>query len=132
MKVTDRKDDNVMTALRLIRTTAEKDRTKMIVLPEMFTTPHGRRDLFEYNAEIIPTGDTCMKLMNIAKELKIWVVAGLPERDERDKNIFYNTIVVFKDTGDFVVKHRQIHLVDMDLMDIKMTERDFGENLLPR
>jgi len=66
-----------------------------------------------------------MLLSNIARELKIYIVAGIPERDERDKNILYNTVVVFKNTGDFMVKHRQIHLVDMDLMDIKMKEADY-------
>ncbi len=127
MNVVDRKDENLTTAMRLMRMTVEKDKTRMVVLPEMFTTPHGRRDLFEMNAELIPTGETCMMLSNIARELKIYVVAGLPERDERDKNIFYNTVVVFNKTGDFMVKHRQVHLVDMDIMDIKLKERDFGK-----
>lgn len=125
MNVTDRKDDNLTTAKRLIRMTVEKDKTKMVVLPEMFTTPHGRRDLFEKNAELIPTGETSTMLSNMARELKIYIVAGLPERDERDKNILYNTIVVFKNTGDFLVKYRQIHLVDMDISDIKIKESDF-------
>lgn len=125
MNVTDRKHDNVTSAMRLIRMTVEKDRTRMVVLPEMFTTPHGRRDLFEQNAELIPTGETSMMLSNLARELKIFIVAGLPERDERDKTIFYNTIVVFKNTGDFMVKHRQLHLVDLDIMDIKMKDSDF-------
>lgn len=130
MNVTDRKKDNVTNAMRLIRMTVEKDRTKMVVLPEMFTTPHGRRDLFEQNAELISNGETCMMLSNIARELKIYVVAGLPERDERDKNVMYNTIVVFKNTGDFMVKHRQIHLVDMDMMDVKMSESDFRKEFI--
>lgn len=129
MNVTDRKEDNIATAMRYIRMTMETDKPRMIVLPEMFTTPHGRRDLFERNAEVIPTGETCMMLSNIARELKVYVVAGLPERDERDKNVMYNTTVVFKNTGDFMVKHRQVHLVDMDMMDmdIKLKETDFGE-----
>lgn len=126
MNVSDKKEENVANAMRNIRMTVEKDKPKMVVLPEMFTTPHGRRDLFERNAEIIPTGETSMMLSNLARELKIYVVAGLPERDERDKNIMYNTTVVFKNTGDFMVKHRQVHLVDMDLMDIKLKESDFG------
>lgn len=126
MNVTDKKDENITTAMRYIRMTVEKDKAKMVVLPEMFTTPHGRRDLFERNAEVIPTGETSMMLSNLARELKIYVVAGIPERDERDKNILYNTTVVFKNTGDFMVKHRQVHLVDMDMMDIKLKESDFG------
>lgn len=131
MNVTDNKDENIKTAMRMIRMTVEKEKmTKMVVLPEMFTTPHMRRDLFEQNAEIIPTGETSMMLSNIAKELKIFVVAGLPERDERDKNILYNTTVVFKNTGDFMVKHRQVHLIDMDMMDMKLKESDFGMVIL--
>jgi len=125
MTVTDNKDENMKTAMKLIRMTVEKDRTKMVVLPEMFTTPIDRRDLFERHAEVVPTGETCMMLMNLAKELKVYVVAGIPERCERDKNILYNTTVVFKNTGDFMVKHRQVHLVDMDMMDIKMKESDY-------
>lgn len=127
MNVTDKKEDNIATAMRYIRMTMEKDKPKMIVLPEMFTTPHGRRDLFERNAEVVPTGETCMMLSNIARELKVYVVAGIPERDERDRNVMYNTTVVFKNTGDFLVKYRQVHLVDMDMMDmdIKLKETDF-------
>jgi len=126
MNVTDNKDENIKTAMRYIRMTVEKEKmTKMVVLPEMFTTPHMRRDLFEKNAEVIPTGEVSMMLSNIAKELKIYVVAGLPERDERDKNVMYNSIVVFKNTGDFMVRHRQVHLVDMDLNDMKMRESEF-------
>jgi len=125
MNVTDSKDENMKTAMRFIRMTVEKDKTKMVVLPEMFTTPLERRDLFERNSEIIPTGETCMMLSNLAKEMKVYVVAGIPERDERDKNIFYNTTVVFKNTGDFMVKHRQVHLVDMNMMDIKMKESEY-------
>jgi len=125
LNVTDMKEENMKNAIRYIRMTVEKDKPRMVVLPEMFTTPHGRRDLFERNAEIVPTGETCMMLSNIARELKIYVVAGICERDERDKNIMYNTTVVFKSTGDFMVKHRQVHLVDMDIMDIKMKECDF-------
>lgn len=127
MNVTEKKDENITTAMRMIRMTVEKDKTKMVILPEMFTTPHGRRDLFERNAEVIPTGEASMMLSNIARELKVYVVAGLPERDERDKNILYNTIVVFKNTGDFMVKHRQVHMVDMDMMDIQLKESDFGK-----
>lgn len=129
MNVTDRKAENIATAMRMIRMTVEKDRTRMVILPEMFTTPHGRRDLFEQNAELIPTGETSMMLSNLARELKIYLVAGLPERDERDKNMMYNTTVVFKNTGDFLVKHREVHLVDMDMMDmdIKLKETDYSE-----
>jgi omega-amidase len=125
MDVTDKKDENISTAMRNIRMTVDKDKPKMVVLPEMFTTPHGRRDLFEQNAEIIPTGETSMMLSNLAREMRVYIVAGLPERDDRDKNKFYNTTVVFKNTGDFMVKYRQIHFVDMDFMDIKLKEIDF-------
>lgn len=125
MNVTEKKEENIATAMRYIRMTVEKDKPKMVVLPEMFTTPHGRRDLFEKNAELVPNGETSTMLSNMARELKIYIVAGIPERDERDKNMMFNTTVVFKNTGDFMVKHRQIHLVDMDMMDIKMKESDF-------
>jgi len=125
MNVTENKDENNKNAMRNIRMVVEKDKSKLVVLPELFNTPHGRRDLFEQNAEIIPSGETSMLLSNIAKELKVYVVAGIPERDERDKNILYNSTVVFKYTGEFMVKHRQIHLVDMNLMDMKLNESEF-------
>jgi len=125
MNVIDNKDENNKTAARHIRMTAQKDKPKLVVLPETFNTPHGRRDLFERNAEVLPNGETYMMLSNIAKELKIYLVAGIPERDDRDKTILYNTTVVFKHTGELMVKHRQLHLLDMDMQDVTMKESDF-------
>lgn len=127
MNVTETKMDNIKNAMCNTRMTVDKDKSKMVVFPETFTTPHGRRDLFELNAEMIPSGETSMMLSNLARELKIYIVAGLPERDERDKNIMYNTTVVFKNTGDFLCKHREVHLVDMDMKEhgVVMKEREF-------
>lgn len=127
MTVTENKDENYTTALRLIRSACDKYQCRMVMLPECFNTMHGKKDMFVKNAEIIPTGTTCMLLANIAKELNIYVVAGsIPERDETIKDRFYNTMVVFSPTGTLVAKHRQVHVMDMDVTnEFKMCETNF-------
>lgn len=127
MNVTENKEENNLTAIRMIRIAVQKYNPKMVMLPECFNTPHGKRTCFEKFAEVIPTGDTCVMLANIAKELKIYVIGGsIPERDEKDKNCLYNTMVVFCPMGTLLVKHRQMHVMDMDFTnEFKMCKCDY-------
>lgn len=126
INVTDNKDENNTNAVRLIRTAAQKNNSKLIVLPENFNTPHGNRQLLQKNAENVPNGETSTQLANLAKELKVWIVAGsIPERDEQNTNNVYNTMAVFSPNGALQAKHRQVHVIDVDITnEAKVTERD--------
>lgn len=118
MNVTENKDENNTTAVRLIRAAVQKNSAKAVMLPENFNTPHGKRQLFERFAETIPNGDTSTLMSNLAKELKIYLILGsMPERDEQNKNQIFNTMVVFGPDGTMLAKHRQMHVLN-----IKMTE----------
>lgn len=82
------------------------------------------------NAEVFPTGDTCVMFANIAKELKIYLVAGsMPERDANNKNFFYNTTTVWGPMGNLLTKYRKIHLSDFNTdHNGTLRESDFTKN----
>jgi len=133
MHVTKDKNVNIATAIRLIRTAVHKHNPKLVVLPEHFNHVFDKLTVDDY-AEHIPRGETYTALMNIARELRIWLVGGsIIERDEKNKNVLYNTSMVFNPTGDLIAKHRKIHLTDMEMEhDFKIKESDVlkrGHNL---
>ncbi|KAJ6638192.1 Omega-amidase NIT2 [Pseudolycoriella hygida] len=120
MNVTHDKEHNITHAIRLIRTAVQKYNPKIVVLPENFTFLYDKYNFDKY-AEVIPLGETYVALSNIAKELRIYLVGGsIIERDDRNKNILYNTTMVFNPSGTMIAKHRKIHLSDMEL------DRDFN------
>ncbi len=57
-------------------------------------------------AELIPEGDSTAKLISIAKENNIVILAGLFEKDKND-NLFKTYICI--DKNGFVAKHRKLH-----------------------
>lgn len=80
---------------------------KVVALPECFNSPYGTKYFGEY-AEVIPTGETCQSLSNIAKELSIYLVGGtIPERDPSDDKL-YNTCTVWGPDGSLITKFRKV------------------------
>lgn len=119
MKVTENKNENNTTAVRMIRDVVQKKSAKAVMLPEYFNTPQGKRQFFERFAEAIPTGETCTMMSNLAKELQIYLIMGsMPECD--DQNKLYNTMVVFGPTGKMLAKHRQMHMMKMQMPEFQM------------
>jgi predicted amidohydrolase len=57
-------------------------------------------------SEAIPGGFTTQRLCEIAKDKKLWLVAGLPERAGR---VFYNSSVLIGPKG-YVTTYRKTHL----------------------
>lgn len=107
MKIGLNKSENLAHAINSIRKTVEKDRPKLVALPECFNAPYGTKYFSEY-AESIPNGQTCVSLSDIAKELKIYLIGGtIPERDSND-NKLYNTCTVWSPTGDLIAKYRKV------------------------
>jgi len=125
MHVTKNKEVNITTAVRLIRLAVQKYDPKVVVLPEYFNYFFDKLTVDD-NAEYIPRGETYMALMNIARDLRIYLVGGsIIERDDKNKNILYNTCMVFNPTGDLIAKHRKIHLTDIEMdYDFKIRESD--------
>lgn len=126
MEVVRCKDENIKKAVHLIRTAVHTHKAKLIVLPETFNTWYGR-EWYTDNAEIIPGGITCHTLINLCRELNIYLVCGsIIERDDR---CLYNTTVVLSPTGDIVAKYRKIHLSNFVIEhDYHVREMDFLKN----
>ncbi|KAJ7993575.1 hypothetical protein DPEC_G00273820 [Dallia pectoralis] len=110
LHVTKVKADNLSRARRLIREAAGQG-AQVVVLPECFNSPYGSSFFPEY-AETIP-GESSQVLSEVAKETRVYLVGGsLPEADSGK---LYNTCPVFGPDGSLLLKHRKIHLFDIDV-----------------
>lgn len=125
MHVVNNKERNIENAVRLIRKCVKDYNPKVVVLPENFNMVYGTR-LVE-SAEIIPTGETCVTLSTLARELRIFLVCGsIIERCDMNTKLLYNTCMVYSPTGGLIARHRKIHLTDVELVtDVKIRELEF-------
>jgi len=106
------KSANLKNATKLIEDAA-KAGAKVVGLPECFNSPYGLQYFSEY-AEEIPNGTTCQLISSLAKQLKIYIIAGsIPERGEDSK--LYNTCTVYDPAGKLLGKHRKVHLFVIDV-----------------
>src|SRR5258708_39308198 len=85
---------------------------QVVCLPELFQTQYfcQREDhsLFDL-AELIP-GPTTLRLSNLAKELRIVLIASLFEK--RAPGVYHNTAVIFDTDGAQRVLYRKMHIPD--------------------
>lgn len=110
LAVTASKSDNLARASKLIKEAASKG-ANIVALPECFNSPYGTSYFPEY-AEPIP-GPSTETLVNAAKENNIFLIGGsIPEEDNGK---LYNTCTVYNPNGDMIVKHRKVHLFDIDV-----------------
>jgi len=115
------KQSNLMTARKAVLEAAATG-AKLIALPECFNSPYSTDSFPEY-AEAIPNNasdiDEAMHpssamLVSAAKEANVYLIGGsFPERDANN-NIF-NTCMVVSPQGEFIAKHRKMHLFDIDV-----------------
>lgn len=83
-------------------------RADLIVLPELFNTGYqfvSRHEVKELSEEI-PSGFTTQRLIRFSKEKKMYIVAGIAEREE---NTFFNSALLTGPDG-FVGVYRKTHL----------------------
>ncbi|MBN3289601.1 NIT2 amidase, partial [Polypterus senegalus] len=110
LMVSSAKLENLNRATKLVKEAAEQ-KAKVVVLPECFNSPYGTKFFPEY-AEKIP-GETSQVLSEAAKECGIYLVGGsIPEEDGGK---LYNTCMVFGPDGSLLLKHRKIHLFNIDV-----------------
>lgn len=113
MRICESKAKNLKNLNSILNEVLKND-IDMIILPEMFCCPY-ETSKFPLYAEY-EQGNTFTYLSNLAKENKIYLVAGsMPELDNQGK--IYNTSYVFNRDGIMIAKHRKIHLFDMQLGD---------------
>uniref|UniRef100_A0A8C4LXR2 Omega-amidase NIT2 n=1 Tax=Equus asinus TaxID=9793 RepID=A0A8C4LXR2_EQUAS len=110
LQVSSVKSDNLTRACGLVREAAAQG-AKIVCLPECFNSPYGTNYFPQY-AEKIP-GESTQKLSEVAKECSIYLIGGsIPEEDAGK---LYNTCAVFGPDGTLLVKHRKLHLFDVDV-----------------
>ena len=86
----------------------DRGEADLIVLPELFNSGYqfiSRWEVAELSEEI-PGGFTTRRLCEIAKDKKLWLVAGIPERAGK---AFYNSSVLIGPKG-YVATYRKTHL----------------------
>ncbi|XP_017335185.1 omega-amidase NIT2 isoform X1 [Ictalurus punctatus] len=110
LHVTKLKAENLSRAQKLVKEAAGQG-AKVVVLPECFNSPYGTGYFAEY-AEKIP-GESTQVLAKLAEECGVYLVGGsIPEEDEGK---LFNTCSVFGPDGKLLLKHRKIHLFDIDV-----------------
>jgi predicted amidohydrolase len=98
-----RVEENVDRALHFI----ERTRADLMVLPELFNTGYNfsnRREVSKV-AEPIPDGYTSQKLLEVSRDRRMTIVAGIAERAGGD---FYNSAIVARRGRAFT--YRKVHL----------------------
>lgn len=110
-KVYDKKEKNIENIRELISVAKERS-ADIVVLPEMFNCPYHASNFPVYGE--VDRGETWNELSSIAKELKIYLIAGsVPVLGEDGK--VYNTSYVFNPEGVEIAKHNKMHLFDIDI-----------------
>jgi predicted amidohydrolase len=93
------KQKNLARAEEMIREAA-MNAADIIVLPEMFVCPYDKQSMLaakESTSDKNP-GETFTLLSALAKELKVYVIAGIPEEIPNSPMI-YNTCLCFDRNG---------------------------------
>eukprot|EP00211_Chloroparvula_japonica_P016932 CAMPEP_0119134258 /NCGR_PEP_ID=MMETSP1310-20130426/16174_1 /TAXON_ID=464262 /ORGANISM="Genus nov. species nov., Strain RCC2339" /LENGTH=289 /DNA_ID=CAMNT_0007125033 /DNA_START=144 /DNA_END=1009 /DNA_ORIENTATION=- len=123
LQVGEDKDANLENARKAIAKAAHAG-ANMICLPECFNCPYSN-DAFPPYAEDLSglrKGETAgsdvsksaAMLSAAAKEHSVYLIGGsIPEKDSEGK--VYNTSMVFGKDGEFLAKHRKVHLFDIDV-----------------
>lgn len=110
MAVTEDKAENLATARRQLEA-AKAGGADLAVLPEIFCCPYRNR-FFRSCAEE-SGGPAQTMLSQAARELSLYVVGGsIPEREGNKR---YNASFVYGRQGEFLARHRKLHLFDIDV-----------------
>ena len=100
----------------------------VIMLPEMFTCPYTKEYMLKEKefASEDKQGETYKLLKSLAIETGKYIIGGsMPEQIENSEKI-YNTCLCFDRKGNLAVKHRKIHLFDVNIPGgIVFQESDF-------
>lgn len=85
---------------------AKKAGADLVVLPELNITGHAGHAAMVAQAEPVPDGPRCERLIELARELDVFICAGLAEDD---LGIHYNTMAMLGPEG-YVGRQRKTHL----------------------
>lgn len=97
---------NLSLTSKLLEEAGRKE-CEVVVLPEMWPTGmYGNFDMHKLKQPI--PGPYTDFLAETAREHAFYVVAGMPERGQRDE--MHNASVLISDKGEILAKHRKIHV----------------------
>ena len=94
--------------MRTFAEKARKEKAKLVVFPELSLTDYVVRDFLYELAEPVP-GPSVEKIAEIAKENKLYMVFGMPEKSEKAESVIYNTAVLVG-PGGYIGKYRKMYL----------------------
>lgn len=114
MKVTNNVEENVNTAIQLIKQAATSN-PDVVILPENFHIM-GRRAEFYENAETLD-GPTLTTLRELAKELNLYIVAGTMNLRVPNEEKLRNTCCVINPDGEIQDTYTKIHSFNAQIGD---------------
>ena len=94
--------------MRIFAEKARKEKAKLVVFPELSLTDYVVRDFLYELAEPVPS-PSVEKIAEIAKENKLYMVFGMPEKSEKAESVIYNTAVLVGPRG-YIGKYRKMYL----------------------
>lgn len=89
---------------------SKEPETDLIVFPELITSGYeGEPEQFQGMAETLPNGYSLDRISALAKEYKVNIIYGLPERDSLYPDVLYNAAVIINDEGTPLGTYRKVH-----------------------
>ncbi len=89
---------------------SKEPETDLIVFPELITSGYeGEPEQFQEMAEPLPNGYSLDRISALAKEYKVNIIYGLPERDPLYPDVLYNAAVIINDEGTPLGTYRKVH-----------------------
>lgn len=102
---------NVEKMCSFIKETMEKNpKTELIIFPELITSGYECGKDFQTLAETVPDGQSMKAIGQLAKQYKVHIVYGFPERDADKRDVLYNSAVLIDDAGEVKGVYRKVHL----------------------
>ncbi len=112
MVASDDKAINLVEAERWMREAARRG-ARLVALPEVFIW-RGEKHKEREHAEPL-LGPTAALMAGLARELRIYLLAGSILEEIPDSQKAYNTSLLFDPSGELLASYRKIHLFDVDL-----------------
>lgn len=111
---------NIAKAVKMISEAAERG-SALAVLPECFSCPYGTKYFEQYSEKIAQGSVTYDAISAVARDRKIWVIAGsIPEKNATGE--LFNSSMVFAPDGSLRHVHRKVHLFRLNTEKVKFDE----------
>lgn len=111
-QVNDNLDKMVIYIERIM---SEHPDTNLIIFPELITSGYECGARFHDIAETVPDGISMFRIGECAKNFRINVIYGFPERDPMAVDILYNSTVFIDSQGKVAGLYRKVHLFDTEI-----------------